>query len=85
MTQRQVAKRLGLKSPQFLSNIERGVQLPPLRILGILSKTYRVNPESLLRMYAKTILPKFREEMDFSSKTRRSKRRLKVKQTKRRG
>ncbi|MBY0315545.1 MAG: helix-turn-helix domain-containing protein [Bdellovibrionales bacterium] len=43
LTQRQVSDRLGLLSPQFISNIERGVCAPSPKILKRLIVIYKLD------------------------------------------
>ena len=48
MTQKSVAKRLGYSSPQFISNIERGLCTPPVDKLKVLIKIYDLDKEDLI-------------------------------------
>lgn len=48
LTQGQVARKLGLTSPQFISNIERGVADPPVLTVRILVQLYKMNPDKLV-------------------------------------
>jgi len=47
LTQAQVSKVLGYSSPQFISNIERGISVAPLAKLAKMIQMYRRNPVSL--------------------------------------
>lgn len=42
-TQKEVAKILGHKTPQFISNIEKGRAGPPEQVLNVLVKLYQIN------------------------------------------
>lgn len=42
LSQRDVADRLGYKTPQFISNWERGLSYPPTEAIKTLSKLYKV-------------------------------------------
>ena len=44
LTQAQVSRRLGYTSPQFISNIERGISVVPLDTLARMVKLYKANP-----------------------------------------
>lgn len=48
LSQKKIAHILGMKSPQFISNCERGVALPPLPMLGALAKPYGITKDGLL-------------------------------------
>lgn len=50
MTQAEVSERLGYSSPQFISNIERGISVIPLKTLAKMVNLYRVNPETVVRI-----------------------------------
>ena len=47
-TQRQVSDQLGYTSPQFISNIERGMASPPIAVLVKLSELYSIDCETLI-------------------------------------
>jgi transcriptional regulator with XRE-family HTH domain len=48
LTQGQVAKLMGYSSPQFISNIERGVCSPPLKSLKKIASIYEIPEEELI-------------------------------------
>lgn len=48
VTQSEVAKKLGYSTPQFISNIERGLCSPPLKNLKVLMKMYRIPADELM-------------------------------------
>lgn len=47
LTQKDISKKLGYTSPQFISNWERGVSQPPLNVLHKLIKFYDLNRDEL--------------------------------------
>jgi transcriptional regulator with XRE-family HTH domain len=48
LTQREVSLALKYSSPQFISNFERGISLPPLVKLKKLIKIYELNLDEVL-------------------------------------
>ncbi len=56
LSQLDVSKKLGYSSPQFISNIERGLALPPTKILKPLAKICKVNFEDLKQLKLKALL-----------------------------
>lgn len=48
LSQADVAKELGYSSPQFISNWERGLVLPPLQTMSTLVKLYKLNREDVI-------------------------------------
>lgn len=49
LTQGEIAGKLGYSSPQFISNIERGLSVIPLKTLAVLVSEYRINHETMIR------------------------------------
>lgn len=47
LTQSDVAEALEYKSPQFISNWERGLAQPPIKSLKILAKLYKIDMDFL--------------------------------------
>jgi transcriptional regulator with XRE-family HTH domain len=47
LTQKDISKKLGYTSPQFISNWERGISQPPLNVLHKLVKMYDLNRDEL--------------------------------------
>lgn len=47
LTQKEIAKKCGHNSPQFISNIERGLCWPPMNVLIIMSDLYKI-PKPLI-------------------------------------
>ena len=62
-TQRQMMKKLKLQGPQFISNFERGMSLPPLPMLGKMCTLYRMNHAKVLDQFVKTMRYHFQERM----------------------
>lgn len=48
MSQPQIARVVGCHT-QFISNIERGICAPPLKVLKVLTKLYKLSPNELIR------------------------------------
>ena len=48
LTQHDVAQHLAYTSPQFVSNWERGVSLPPLEVLPKLSHLFGIAPKEII-------------------------------------
>ena len=49
-TQSDVSEKLGLSSPQLISNFERGLCSPPLNHLKKLVSLYGLDPDELLKV-----------------------------------
>ena len=49
-TQMEISSKLGYSSPQFISNIERGVSVIPLPLLAKLVNVYKINPDPLMKI-----------------------------------
>jgi transcriptional regulator with XRE-family HTH domain len=49
MTQGEVASKLGYSSPQFISNIERGLSVVPLKTLAVLVSEYKINQDTMIK------------------------------------
>jgi len=50
MTQADVSHKLGYTSPQFISNIERGISVVPLKTLARMISIYKVSPDSVSKI-----------------------------------
>lgn len=48
LTQAQVAQRLGYGSPQFISNIERGISRVPIKSLRQFIEVYDLRPDDVI-------------------------------------
>lgn len=49
LTQGEIAHKLGYSSPQFISNIERGLSVIPLKTLAVLVSEYKINQETMIK------------------------------------
>jgi transcriptional regulator with XRE-family HTH domain len=54
LTQAQVSRMCGYGSPQFISNIERGVSVASLDLLGRLVRLYKADVEQLEKIIIKS-------------------------------
>jgi transcriptional regulator with XRE-family HTH domain len=64
LTQQDVAKALHYSTPQFVSNWERGVSLPPLDALPKLAVLFKAQPKEIIEViekYQEQILKKQRK------------------------
>ena len=50
LSQAETAKQLEYSSPQFISNWERGISLPPLEVLPKLMKLYGISADALTKI-----------------------------------
>jgi transcriptional regulator with XRE-family HTH domain len=50
LTQSEVSRKLGYTSPQFISNIERGISVAPLKTLARMTNLYKVRPDGVVRI-----------------------------------
>jgi transcriptional regulator with XRE-family HTH domain len=48
LTQQDVSRQLDYTSPQFVSNWERGVSLPPMEVLPRLASLYAIGPKEMI-------------------------------------
>lgn len=71
LSQREVAKALGYKTPQLISNNERNISHPPMNSIRKLAKLYAVDADSLFGLILDDILK--RETDKFNRKWRRCK------------
>lgn len=53
LSQSEVAKRLGYKNGQFVSNWERGLSTPPKRVIKDLCKIYGIEKEQMINLYVR--------------------------------
>lgn len=49
-TQQEVSKKLGYTSSQFVSNIERGMSVVPMKTLARMIALYKANPETVVKV-----------------------------------
>lgn len=47
LSQHEVARALGYATPQFISNLERGLSCPPIKALRILSRLYKIDMDEV--------------------------------------
>lgn len=45
VSQKVISEKAGLTTPQYISNIERGISPPSIDILKIMKKTYNMDPK----------------------------------------
>lgn len=50
LSQMEVAEALGYTSPQFISNIERGTSVAPLKTLAKMISLYKQKPDQMLKI-----------------------------------
>lgn len=50
-SQKDVSDIFGYTSPQFISNWERGLSQPPIKIIKKISDVYRVSADELFEVY----------------------------------
>ena len=62
-TQADVSSRLGYTSPQFISNIERGISVVPLKTLARMVQLYKVNPEIVVKIILESQKKLLREKL----------------------
>lgn len=80
MNQRELAEALGYPNPQFVSNWERGVALPPLSRIPAIAQALGVDPKRLVNavmqyrerevaIYRRRLLENFKQPMEDNSCT----------------
>ena len=67
LKQKEVAAQLGYSSPQFVSNWERGISSPPVKVLKQLAGIYNTNPERLFQKLRKAINDQMQKEFENSA------------------
>lgn len=50
LTQADVSQKLGYTSPQFISNIERGISVAPIKTLSRMVNLYKVNGDAVVKI-----------------------------------
>ncbi len=68
LTQSDVAQRLGYTSPQFISNIERGLCSAPVKHLKDFAKMYHLDSEELIGLLLSEHETLLREALNLNSK-----------------
>ena len=56
LTQNDVSSKLGYKTPQYVSNWERGSAKPPKERITELSKILKIRKETLIKIYTAHII-----------------------------
>lgn len=51
LTQKEMANLCGYDSPQYISNIERGLCPIPPRVLGLMAKKYKIPARKIAKLY----------------------------------
>jgi len=64
LKQKDVAKELGYSSPQFISNWERGISSPPVKIIKELANLYKTSPDKLFRKLQNAVAKAMRHEYE---------------------
>ena len=63
LTQADVSGKLGYTSPQFISNIERGISVAPLKTLARMVNLYKVSPDGVVRIILESQKKLLREKL----------------------
>lgn len=63
LSQGDVAEKLGYSTSQFISNWERGLSGPPLKVLRQVSDLYGVSPENLFNLLLEFSVMHHKESM----------------------
>lgn len=63
MTQAEVSAKLGYTSPQFISNIERGISVAPLKTLARMVNLYKVGPDTVVKIILESQKKLLREKL----------------------
>jgi len=73
-SQKEISIILGYKTPQFISNWERGLSTPPGKILYKLGEMYKISPEKLYEAILEVTLKKVEADLkkDFLASSSRS-------------
>ena len=66
LSQTEVAKKLGYSSPQFVSNWERGLASPPVKVIKRLSGLYESDANQLFQMVVRAAESRMRVEFEKS-------------------
>lgn len=63
LTQADVSQKLGYTSPQFISNIERGISVVPLKTLARMVGLYKISAESVVKIILESQRKLLREKL----------------------
>lgn len=66
LTQAQVAKALGYKTSQFVSNWERGLSTPPAFVIKKIAELYNINAKELVGLLIDITVIKITKEAKIS-------------------
>lgn len=75
LSQGDVAKKLKYTSPQFISNWERGVSSPPIKVLKQLSQLYKIGSDELFNLILEHSLKELKANLmtEFGAMNKRKK------------
>lgn len=62
LSQGDVAKMTNFKNAQFISNIERGLALPPSHLMRLFIKIYNIDLEYVLKALSEDLIDKYRRK-----------------------
>ena len=71
LSQRDVSLKLGYTSPQFISNIERGLCMPPLKQLKVMIELYELDSHEVAQLIANAQGDFIREQLGVSQPRKR--------------
>jgi transcriptional regulator with XRE-family HTH domain len=54
LTQAAVSSKLGYSSPQFISNIERGISVAPIPLMAKMTRLSKSDPQALAKIILKS-------------------------------
>jgi len=75
VTQAHLARKLGYKTPQYVSNWERGSSVPPLRKMLLLSHSLKIPAKDLISAIVTATEEQLRSELFRKIKYKKSKKR----------
>ena len=64
LSQGDVAKALGYRSPQFVSNWERSMSVPPVYALKKIAKIYKLNIDEIKALYFSVRMAEFKADLE---------------------
>ena len=72
LTQDQVARQLNYSTAQFISNWERGISSPPLKVLRKLTQLYGIGAEEMFNMLLSMEAENLRKQLGLKRKAARA-------------
>lgn len=72
LSQRDVSQELGYSSPQFISNIERGLCMPPLKQLKVMIDMYKLNPSEVYELIVDAQSAYIRDQLGLGSSRKKN-------------